>query len=98
MIESMRVSMSDNSKEREILCVMRTVLASVIKDIAPAPGMKHPLSEATVEDVKQCFKLIAVRERELAQAAGIAEERPYFTDDTSAPQVVSMPKVAKKPE
>jgi hypothetical protein len=90
--------MSDNSKEREILGVMRTVLSSVIKDITPAPGMKHPLSGSTVEDVKNCFKLIAVRERELAQAAGIAEERPYFSDDTSAPQVVSMPTMVKKPE
>lgn len=88
--------MSDSAKEREILAVLRTVLSTVLKDIAPAPGMKHPLSESTVSDVKNCFKLISVRERELAEQAGIAEEKPYFTDDVTAPQVVAMPGLNKK--
>ena len=75
--------MSDeSSKEREILMVMRKVLASVIKDTTPQfKTMKHPLSPNTIEDVRQCLSLIAARERELAEAAGLGQQRPYFTDE-----------------
>ena len=69
------------SKEREILMVMRKVLTSVIRDITPAPGQPSPLSEQTTQDVRECLKLIAVRERELADAAGAAVEKPYYVDE-----------------
>ena len=86
----------DSSKEREILMVMRKVLAAIIKDTTPpSRAMKHPLSERTIEDVRQCLGLISSRERELADAAGIAQERPYFTDEKPSAEVVSIHKIGR---
>lgn len=77
--------------EREVLAVMRQVLASIIKDTTPAHReMRHPLSPGTIEDVRQCFALIAARERELAAAAGAVMEKPYFSDDIQAVKTVSL--------
>ena len=89
--------MSDpSSKEREILLVMRKVLAQIIKDTTPpSRAMKHPLSDQTIQDVRHCLGLISLRERELADAAGVAQERPYFTDEKRAAEVVSIRKVGK---
>ncbi len=78
------------SQEREILQVMRKVLTSVIRDITPAPGQPSPLSEQTTTDVRECLKLISIRERELADAAGAAVEKPYYVDEPPATKVVSI--------
>lgn len=87
----------DSSKEREILMVMRKVLASIIKDTTPpSRAMKHPLSGQTIEDVRQCLGLISARERELADAAGLAQERPYFVDQKPPAEVVSINKITRK--
>jgi hypothetical protein len=90
------------SREREILMVMRKVLARVIRDTTPpSRAMKHPLNEGTIEDIRQCLTLISVRERELADAAGAAQERPYYTDDPQAQanRVVPITKIPRrKPE
>ncbi len=83
------------SKEREILMVMRKVLTSVIRDVTPAPGRPSPLSEHTTEGVRDCLKLIALRERELADAAGDAVDRPYYVDQQSEPKVVPIVDIAK---
>lgn len=89
--------MSDESaKEREILMVMRKVLAQIIKDTTPEfKTMKHPLSGSTIEDIRQCLALIAARERELADAAGIARERPYYSDEKPVAEVVPLHKVGR---
>ena len=58
------------SKEERILQAVKLTLAGVIKDTATPHGMRHPLSDATIEDLRQCLALISARERELAQAAG----------------------------
>ena len=57
--------MSDGSKkEREILMIMRKVLAQIIKDTTPpSRAMKHPLKDTTIEDVRNVLGLISVRER-----------------------------------
>ena len=89
--------MSESKKEREILMVMRKVLAQIIKDTTPpSRAMKHPLSNQTIQDVRQCLGLISARERELADAAGVAPERPYYTDEKPAATVVPMPRVGKR--
>ena len=89
---------AEQAKEREILAVMRRVLAAVVKDTTPAHReMKHPLSPATIEDVRQCFLLISARERELADRRGAVQERPYFSDDPAAVRTVSLAGL-KKPE
>ncbi|MGV6826362.1 MAG: segregation and condensation protein A [bacterium] len=77
--------------ERKILAAMRKVLASVIKDTTPAHrSMQHPLSDSTIQDIRQCLGLISARERDLADRAGIGQEKPYFTDETTTAEVVSI--------
>lgn len=86
----------DSSKEREILVVMRKVLAQIIKDTTPSSrAMKHPLSDMTIQDIRSCLGLISARERELADLAGVATERPYFSDEKPAAEVVSINKIGK---
>ena len=63
---------------------MRRTLTGIIKDVTPPPGMRHPLREATIEDVRQCLMLIAARERELADGQGRGGERPYYVDAPGA--------------
>ena len=75
--------------------VMRKVLASIIRDTTPPPGMKHPLKDNTIEDVRACLGLISARERELADARGIAMERPYFTDEEKTAEVVPISRIQK---
>ncbi len=88
-----------NRKERDILMVMRRVLAQIIKDTTPpSKSMKHPLSAQTIEDVRNCLGLIAARERELADAAGVAQERPHYIDEKSSAEVVSIAKIGKPPK
>ncbi|MFA5530376.1 MAG: hypothetical protein WDA11_06895 [Thiohalomonadaceae bacterium] len=70
------------SREERILRVMKQVLASVARDTATQPGMRHPLSEQTIDDMRLCLVLISERERELANAAGRSDQaRPHFTDE-----------------
>jgi hypothetical protein len=84
------------STEERILQAVKMTLTSVIKDTATPPGMRHPLSDATIEDLRQCLALISARERELAQAAGKAQAgRPRYADDPGAPSVVRVHR--KKP-
>ena len=83
--------MSDISKkERQILLVMRKVLANIIKDTTPDHrSMKHPLSDPTIQQIRECLGLISLRERELADDAGVLMEKPYFTDEKPATEVIS---------
>jgi len=79
------------SMEERILKAVKMTLASVIKDTATPPGMRHPLSDATIEDLRQCLALISARERELAQAAGRSTEaRPRYVDEASKESVVRL--------
>jgi hypothetical protein len=87
--------MTDLSKEQQILIAMRKTLTAIIKDVTPPPGMKHPLSERTVEDVRQCLALISSRERELADVQGRVAERPYYVDEPQTAQVVPIGDLGK---
>jgi len=85
--------MSDNdfSKEEQILQVMRKVLTDVAKDTYTKPGLKHPLSEETILSIRDCLKLISVREGELAEAAGRpSEKRPRYVDEPQKSVVVNL--------
>ncbi|MCB1858295.1 MAG: segregation and condensation protein A [Gammaproteobacteria bacterium] len=89
--------MSQSEKERKILMVMRQVLGSIIREITPEPGMRHPLSEKTIGDVRACLGLITARERELADAAGaVGVERPYFSDQEPSAKVVPMRNIGRR--
>ena len=76
------MSETELSMEERILRAVKLTLANVIRDTATPHGMRHPLSDATIEDLRQCLALISARERELAQAAGRdASARPRYADD-----------------
>lgn len=83
------------SKERDILTVMRRVLTSVIRDVTPAPGRPSPLTERTTEDVRDCLQLIALRERELADAEGEAAAKPYYKDQQPEQKSVPIAAITK---
>lgn len=85
-----------DNKEFRILQAMKTTLTDVIKDTATTPGLKHPLSERTIENIRQCLVLITARERELAQEAGVSmNQRPHFTDEPQSATVVSINKIVR---
>lgn len=88
------------AKERKIMMLMRKTLAQVIKDTTPEyKSMRHPLSERTIQDIRDCLSLISSREKELAEQAGLTEERPYFTDEKPAAKVVPINTLnIKKPD
>ena len=70
------------SVEERILLAVKLTLANVIKDTATPHGMRHPLSDATIQDLRQCLALISARERELAKTAGQpVAKRPRFADE-----------------
>lgn len=88
--------MMDLSKDQQILIAMRKTLAAIIKDVTPPPGMHHPLSEATIEDVRQCFLLISAREKELADAQGRGGERPYYSDEPPSATAVPIAGIRRR--
>jgi hypothetical protein len=78
------MSNSGLSIEERILQAVRLTLAGVIKDTATPHGMRHPLSDSTIQDMRQCLALISARERELAEAAGRPiGGRPEYTDEAA---------------
>lgn len=78
------------SKDERILRMMRTVLINVIRDTTTKPGLRHPLSERTREQIRQCLELIAARQAEFAEAAGTPmKERPVFADQPRKSAVVA---------
>lgn len=95
------MSDQDNSKseniEYRILVAMKTTLTGVVKDTAVPAGHRHPLSDATIEDIRQCLMLISAREQELlAEAGEIANMVPRFTDEPQAATVVPISKIGKR--
>ena len=84
--------------EKRILVAMRKTLSSVVKDVTPSSSaLKSPLSEATTEDIKMCFGMIAAREQEIAKEAGLElNERPQYTDQEIKSNVVSLDSLTKK--
>ncbi len=90
--------MITGSKEQRILIVMRKLLAQIVKDTTPGPGMRHPLGEQTIKDIRDCFGLIAARERELADDAGIEnKDRPHFVDEPKKSTIIRFKPLDKKP-
>ncbi len=79
------------SKEERILRVMKRVLTDVAKDTYTRPGYRHPLSDATVQGIRDCLSLITAREAELAEAAGRPMNlRPRFVDEPQTSVVVKL--------
>lgn len=81
------------SKEQKIMVAMRKTLTGVIRDTTPEPGMIHPLSKETVEDLRMCLGLIAAREKELMDEMGVVNKaKPRYVDEPKAADVVQFHK------
>ena len=90
------MNIDTHEREKRILVMMRKVLANIVKDTTPKPGLRHPLKAATIEDIRECFKLISARERELAEAAGLTiRERPRYADEPQTSKVGSFKTLSK---
>jgi len=90
--------MSTPTTEQRLLKMMKRVLTDVAKDTHAAPGVKHPLSEHTVQGIRECLSLITAREAELAAEAGHANnDRPHFVDEPKKHHVVSLKSIKRKP-
>ena len=85
------------SKEQRILRLMRKTLGNVVRDVTPLGGRANPLTDSTIQDVKDCFALIAEREKELAEKLNFAPEKPYYTDgEQPNSNVINFVKPAKE--
>jgi len=85
------MSEQDPTKEERILAMMKNVLTSVAKDTAPQPGLRHPLSEHTVQGIRECLMLITAREQELAGELGRDKSaRPRYIDEPKSEVVVPL--------
>jgi len=79
------------TKEEHILTVMKRVLTNIAKDTYTRPGHRHPLSDDTVNDIRNCLSLITAREAELNEAAGRPmNHRPRFVDEPQTSVVVPL--------
>lgn len=84
------------SMEYRILRAVKSALTDVIKDTATAPGLRHPLRDQTIENIRECLKLISARERELVEAGGGSMGmRPRFVDEPSATTVIPIDRIGR---
>ena len=88
--------MPELTQEQQVMIAMRKTLSAIIRDVTPPPGMRHPLSAGTIEDVRQCLALIAAREKELAAETGRGGERPYYADAPPATQSVPVAGIKRR--
>lgn len=85
------------SKEAQILMVMRKVLTDVARDTYTKPGLKHPLSENTIINIRDCLALISARESELAKDEGREMNmRPRYVDEPENTVVIPIDKIGHK--
>lgn len=68
------------SKEQRILRAMRKTLGNVVRDVTPLGGRTNPLTNDTIQDIKDCFALISEREKELAGSLNFDQAKPYYQD------------------
>ena len=82
-------SETELTKEQRILRMMQTVLTDVARDTHTPPGMKHPLTDKTIQNIRDCLSLIVERQQELADALGQEMNmRPRYVDEPSKDTVV----------
>ena len=87
----------EKAKEKRIMVMMRQVLSAVARDTVPPPGMKHTLSDSTIQGIRDALSLITSREHELNIELGeINNVRPRFVDEPETTKVVSLDSITKK--
>jgi len=86
------MSESEQSKEQQVLKMVKRVLTDVARDTHVKPGLKHPLSDNTIMGIRDGLALIAAREKELAEEAGstVTDMRPRYPDQKPKSVVVSI--------
>ncbi|MGV6859316.1 MAG: segregation and condensation protein A [bacterium] len=90
--------MSDNpdTKEQQIMMMMRKTLTGIIRDTTPEPGMRHPLNERSLSDIRDCLMMISARERELAEHNGVVSNmRPRYVDEPQTSSVVPFSSIGR---
>lgn len=91
------MSADEISQEERILLMMKKVLTDVAKDTHAKPGFRHPLSDSTVQGIRECLSLISLRERELVEARGqTMSKRPRFIDEPKKTVVVPLSSLGRK--
>lgn len=91
------MSAEEVSQEERILRMVKKVLTDVAKDTHGKPGLRHPLSDNTIQGMRECLSLIAARERELLEARGKSMDlRPRFTDEPKKTVVVPLSSLSTK--
>lgn len=83
---------SELTAEERVLRMLKRVLTNVARDTAPRPGRPwHPLSEDTMQKMRECLCLITAREQELARVhKRDTSHRPRFIDEPVSESVVSL--------
>ncbi len=77
--------------EERVLRMMKRTLTDIARDTAPEPGLRHPLSERTIQGIRECLVLITSREQELAKKFGRdTSARPRYVDERRDEVVVPL--------
>ncbi len=85
------------SKEQRILSIVKKTLTDVAKDTYTPAELRHPLSEQTINSIRECLSLISARETELLSAKGeTATSKPRFIDEPQDNVVVKLEPNAPK--
>ena len=87
----MTKDVDSTSKEQRILSIVKKTLTDVAKDTYTPAELRHPLSEQTINSIRECLSLISARETELAQENGQAStSKPRFIDEPQDTVVVKL--------
>ncbi|MBL1277717.1 MAG: segregation and condensation protein A [Ectothiorhodospiraceae bacterium] len=80
-----------DSQESRILAMVKKVLTDIAKDTHTSQGMRHPLSDNTINSMRSCLELIVSREAELnAQDGNVSSSKPHFVDEPQKNVVVQL--------
>lgn len=79
------------TEERILDAVYRTLI-NVVKDTTTDPRLRHPLSDGTRSDIRDCLDLVTARKAEIAHATGRSGPRmkPRYVDEKQSSVVVSL--------
>jgi len=87
------------SKEQRILRRVKKMITDIAKDTHTPPGMRHPLSDSTINSMRTCLDLIVSREAELMALDGnVSSNKPRFVDESGGSVVVQLNRDNSKPD
>jgi hypothetical protein len=85
------MNQQSHSQESRILTMVKKVLTDIAKDTHTPPGMRHPLSDNTINNMRSCLDLIVARETELNTLDGnVSASKPHFVDEPTDSVVVQL--------